>query len=814
MWLLWASAAWVAGVFLGSKISLPWPTLFIGLIPFAFMPFLSNGRKMLIVAGICLLALLGGGLRFPSSLPPVDEHSLCFYNDKGIVEIQGIVAEEPDVENRYCSLTFSAHEMTVNGETKQISGTALVRVPRYPAYHYGDVLEVNGQLETPYQSEDFDYKTYLAHQGVYSVIYYPSVELLDRGQGIPPLQWIYSLRERLAASLARALPEPQGSLAQAILLGLRGNIPYSLSEAFSRTGTAHLLAISGLHMSIIIAIFLSLGVLLFGRRRSTYIWLTLAFTWLYALLAGMHPPIIRAAIMGSLFVIAVHLGRQGSAIIALAFAAAVMVGIQPGLLWTVSFQLSFLAMAGLVLLFPYFQAWGRRGVGAIFRNREALVGAGSAITDVFAASLAATVAVAPLIAYNFGIISLVGLPATFFALPALPFIIVAGALVAFVGLVAAFAAQILGWLAWLFLSYLVLLVRGFDALPYSSLNVATISPWYILGYYAVLAGVIALLSYRTRLADISSRLTSGMQKVAQGISRPRLGFSPKWLVLPLLLVAVVVWSVALTMPDDRLHVSFFDVGQGDSILIQTPSGQNILIDGGPDSQKINLELSERLPFWDRTIDLMVSTQPQADHVTGLVEVLQRYNVGQVLESGVSYDSSIYQEWCSFVEDKGIEHDVACAGQEIDFGDGVKMEVLNPPAILWQETSDDVDNNGVVLRLSWGNVSFLFTADIRADTELELIRQRANLKSTVLKVAHHGSDTSTSEHFLAAVDPEVAVICVGADNPYGHPHQEIVDRLTDRLGEENVYLTSTNCTIEFITDGETLWVKTDTRDFAR
>jgi competence protein ComEC len=814
MWLLWASAAWVAGVFLGSKISLPWPTLFIGLIPFAFMPFLSNGRKMLIVAGICLLALLGGGLRFPSSLPPVDEHYLCFYNDKGIVEIQGIVAEEPDVENRYCSLTFSAHEMTVNGETKQISGTALVRVPRYPAYHYGDVLEMNGQLETPYQSEDFDYKTYLAHQGVYSVIYYPSVELLDRGQGIPPLQWIYSLRERLAASLARALPEPQGSLAQAILLGLRGNIPYSLSEAFSRTGTAHLLAISGLHMSIIIAIFLSLGVLLFGRRRSTYIWLTLAFTWLYALLAGMHPPIIRAAIMGSLFVIAVHLGRQGSAIIALAFAAAVMVGIQPGLLWTVSFQLSFLAMAGLVLLFPYFQAWGRRGVGAIFRNREALVGAGSAITDVFAASLAATVAVAPLIAYNFGIISLVGLPATFFALPALPFIIVAGALVAFVGLVAAFAAQILGWLAWLFLSYLVLLVRGFDALPYSSLNVATISPWYILGYYAVLAGVIALLSYRTRLADISSRLTSGMQKVAQGISRPRLGFSPKWLVLPLLLVAVVVWSVALTMPDDRLHVSFFDVGQGDSILIQTPSGQNILIDGGPDSQKINLELSERLPFWDRTIDLMVSTQPQADHVTGLVEVLQRYNVGQVLESGVSYDSSIYQEWCSFVEDKGIEHDVACAGQEIDFGDGVKMEVLNPPAILWQETSDDVDNNGVVLRLSWGNVSFLFTADIRADTELELIRQRANLKSTVLKVAHHGSDTSTSEHFLAAVDPEVAVICVGADNPYGHPHQEIVDRLTDRLGEENVYLTSTNCTIEFITDGETLWVKTDTRDFAR
>jgi competence protein ComEC len=808
VWLLYVSCAWVAGIFLGFKIGLPWLTLVIGLTPFAFIPFFPSSRKTLIIAGLCLLALFGGAFRFSSSLPPVDEHSLRFYNDRGTVEIQGMVAEEPDIRDRYCLLTFSTSEIAVNGDSKEVSGTALIRVSRYPTYHYGDVLRVTDQLETPSQSEDFDYKTYLAHQGIYSVIYYPSMELLDSGQGIPPLQWIYSLRERLAASLAGALPEPQGSLAEAIFLGLRGNIPDSLNAAFSRTGTAHLLAISGLHMSIIIAIFLSLGMLLFGRRRSTYIWLTLGLTWLYALLAGMHPPIIRATIMGSLFIIAVYLGRQGSAIIALAFAAAVMLGIQPGLLWTVSFQLSFLAMAGLILVYPYLQTWGRKGVARISRDRETLAAAGNMITDVFAASLAATVAVAPLIAYNFGIVSLVGLPATFFALPALPLIIVTSGLVAFVGLVASAAAHILGWLAWLFLSYLIFLVRGFDALPHSSLEVATISPWYVLGYYAVLAGVIAFLNYRNRLADFSSRLTSGMQKVAQGIPKSRLGFSPKWLVLPLLLVVILVWSVALTMPDDKLHVSFLDVGQGDSVLIQTPNGQNILIDGGPDPQKINLELSERLPFWDRTIDLVVSTQPQADHVTGLVEVLQRYGVQRVLESGVSYNSSIYQEWCNLVEDKGIEHSLACVGQEIDLGSGVKMQVLNPPESLWEGTSDDVDNNGVVLRLSWANISFLFTADIRAEAEFELIGQRANLRSTVLKVGHHGSKTSTTSHFLAAVDPELAVISVGADNPFGHPSPEVLERLTDRLGDCSVYRTDENGTIEFITDGETLWVKTD------
>ncbi len=285
-------------------------------------------------------------------------------------------------------------------------------------------------------------------------------------------------------------------------------------------------------------------------------------------------------------------------------------------------------------------------------------------------------------------------------------------------------------------------------------------------------------------------------------------FPKKWLIPPLLIIAILVWLVTLTMPDDKLHVSFFDVGQGDAILIQTPNHQNILIDGGPDPQRINLELSKKLPFWDRTIDLMIATQPQADHITGLVEILQRYKVKQVLEPGVPYDSSIYQEWLKLVDEGQIKHEIAKAGQEIDLGEGIKIEVLNPPAKLFQGTSHDVDNNGVVMKLSWGKVSFMFTADIREEAEFELTRQRANLRSTLLKVAHHGSKTSTSLQFLAAVDPEIAVISVGADNPFGHPGGEVVERLVDRLGADKVYLTSENGTIEFITDGERLWVRVE------
>ncbi|MFC2002548.1 ComEC/Rec2 family competence protein [Chloroflexota bacterium] len=261
-------------------------------------------------------------------------------------------------------MRLRATEIRVNEEWQEVTGTVLLFVSRYPAYDYGDVLLVAGDLETPPQFDDFDYGDYLARQGIYSTMLYPQIEVLDRGRGSKLLGSIYSLRNRLSQTLAEVLPEPQASLAQGTVLGIRGNIPLPLKENFSRTGTFHLLAISGLHPSIVAGILLSLGIWLFGRRHYLYIWLALGVIWLYALITGMHAPVVRAAIMASLFLTADLLGRQRSAITSLAFAAAVMVGISPRILWDASFQLSFLAMSGLILLFPPLQAIGRKVVSA------------------------------------------------------------------------------------------------------------------------------------------------------------------------------------------------------------------------------------------------------------------------------------------------------------------------------------------------------------------------------------------------------------------------------------------------------------------
>jgi len=804
--LIYLSCAWVVGIFLGARVDFPLALIAIGLIPLPLLFLFRQHKKLIILTGMCLLALFAGAFHFQSSLPPTDERSLQFYNDQPIT-FKGIINTDPEISDKTIHLQVSATDIQLDTGWQEVSGTVLIFAPRYSTYNYGDVLLVTGKLETPYQFDDFDYRAYLAHHEIYSTMLYPEIDIVERDKGAKLLTWIYSIRNGLSQTMAEVLPEPQASLAQGIILGKKGTIPTALKDAFTSTGTAHLLAISGLHLSIVAGILLSVGIWLFGRRRYIYIWLALGAIWLYALLTGMHPPIIRGTIMASLFLIAELLGRQKSAVTALLFAAAVMVGVSPQILWTASFQLSFLAMAGLIFITPPLQAIGRTAVNRTIGEDGIAVSIANVIGDSFAVTLGAMLAVWPVVAYYFGIISFVGPLATLLALPALPGIIITGALTGGLGLIALPLAYPIGWLAWLFLSYLLLVVNVFAALPISSSEVGSVDTTLMGGYYLALVVAIWFNSNRNKLANIMPKTTGWLKSRATGslnISR----LPVKWIIPPLLIIAILVSVAAATMPDDNLHVSFLDVGEGDAIFIQTPAHQDILVDGGPSPQAIGLELGKKMPFWDRTIDLVILTHPHADHLTGLVEVLQRYNVRQVLYTDLDCHSPLYDEWLSVIKEKAIKYTTAQAGQQVDCGEGVVMNVLNPPSPHLTDTQSDIDNNGVVLRLSMGDASFLLTADIFWEAEFELITNRANLESTVLKVAHHGSDTSTTQEFLAVANPQIAVISAGVDNPHGHPSPEVMERLTEILDEDKIYLTSESGTIEFTTDGERLWVEVD------
>jgi competence protein ComEC len=804
MILIYFSCIWILGIWMGTMLNLPPLFSALGLIPLSATLFARNYRRPLALAGLGIIILVLSSFYSFTSLYRTDEGNVRFYNDSGVIEIKGTVTEAPDIRDRSLRLTLSISEIKLEEGWREVAGKALVIVPRYPAYAYGDYLQVEGKLETPPQIDDFDYRGYLSHRGVYSTIYFPAIEVIDIGRGFKPLAWVYSLRNELSDVLAEVLPEPQAALAQGIVLGIRGNISADLQDDFAVSGTTHLLAISGVNIGIMAGILLGIGIWLFGRRHNIYIWLALGVVWLYALLTGMNQPVMRGAFMASIFLFAEALGRQRSGVVALFLTAAIMVGISPYVLGDASFQLSFLAMAGLIFIYPTFRDFGRKIVSSKIGEEGKLVSIANVIIDTWSATLAATIAIWPVLAFYFGFVSLIGPLATFLAMPALPFIIITGSLTGFIGLIILAAAQVMGLAAWPFLSYMILVVKGMAAPSLASVTVGAVHPALVAGYYLLLAVLIWLYSRWKKVKNLAAgeagRMMAGVN-ISFGMS-----LKVKWLIVPLLMVAALVSYTAAAMSDDELRVSFLDVGEGDAVLIRQGNRQ-ILVDGGPSPQAITQELSRQMPFWDRTIDLVVLTHPHQDHLAGLLEVLRRYKIGRVLYLPVDYASPVYDEWLRLIDEKEIENTIARPGLQIRFGNNVLLKVLSPPEIVFQGTESDIDNNSVVLRLETGAISFLCTSDIMSDTERELVRNRADVASAVIKVPHHGSKTSTTNEFLAVVNPHAAVISSGVNNKFGHPDAEILRRLAEKTGLENIYRTDTQGTIDFVTDGTKLWVET-------
>lgn len=225
----------------------------------------------------------------------------------------------------------------------------------------------------------------------------------------------------------------------------------------------------------------------------------------------------------------------------------------------------------------------------------------------------------------------------------------------------------------------------------------------------------------------------------------------------------------------RVFLHVFDVGQGDAILIEAPNGNQVLIDGGPDASVL-AKLGAVLPFWDRSLDLVILTHPHADHLDGLVEVLKRYEVGAVLESGVSHSISEYEAWHELLEAKGVNVIIAKSGQTVRLSHAASLDVLTPFESFVGKSPKNIHDATVVLRLVYASTTALLMGDAERPLERQLIGAGTNLDVDVLKVGHHGSKTSTAEEFLRATTPRLAVISVGRKNRYGHPYQEVLDRL--------------------------------------
>jgi len=266
----------------------------------------------------------------------------------------------------------------------------------------------------------------------------------------------------------------------------------------------------------------------------------------------------------------------------------------------------------------------------------------------------------------------------------------------------------------------------------------------------------------------------------------------------ILVLSVWVWQVFALVPDGKLHVWFFDVGQGDAMLIKTPAGEKIIIDGGPGKAVLE-PLGKTLSFFDQKLDLLILTHPHADHLDGLVEILKRYKVEKVLSTGVLHTTPEFEEWLSLIKNNAIPFKTARAGDNFSLGE-VNFYVLSPEDNLTGQKVEDLNDTSLIIKMVFGHNSFLFMGDAAASLQKSLLDKKVDVSAGVLKVPHHGSKDSIDENFINAVNPAAAIISVGK-NSFGHPAPLTLEKLESL--EIKTYRTDQNGTIEIVADGENL-----------
>lgn len=818
------AAAWLAGVLLGFAVDFgpPVALLLAGAAGLAALSLWLLGVRTLAVllAAVLFIGLLRVELHEQEDSPLVEPGQF--------VVATGSIADDPEsrgsrvrFELRVSTVEYDGAGSTVsalNAEERWLvyarPSADLVQRRSAPYFRYGDTVTVRGVPREPEPINEFDYPAYLASHGISTTMFARDAQVIGEG-GTPWRRWVYSLRGKLADSIDRSMPYPESALASAVLLGKREALTDELAEEFRGAGAAHLLAISGLHVGVLLAVVAGSAAWLLGRQRPTYLFVAGAAMWLYALVACAPPSALRAAAMGSVYLAALGFGRPSSVLPALALAAALMTAISPGLVRQISFQLSFAAVAGIALALAL---WGGRlnwGVSPAAGWAKRTLGWVGGLVLV---STAATLAMWPLVATTFGDVALLGVPVSLLTVPVMAPLIVTSSAAALLGIVAPPLGILMGWIAAAPAAWVIGVVSAFSLW---TVSVGQAGPFLLLAWYGALgAALLAARPYqvkrvRSMLARIAAqtigkwrdravRRSGGCARSQSGWPLPGPRFSIPAAAL-LIAAAVVLWLRVADGPDGRLHVHFLDVGQGDSTLIITPSGRQVLIDGGPDGDVVSQRLAEALPGGDRSLDVILMTHLDSDHSQGLLAVLDRFGVGAVLTGPYTVDSPVRPEWEQALMRNGISPVEVSAGHRITLDDGVVLEVLNP---IPGRPLGDTNNDSVAVRLAYGSVSVLVAADMEDEAELRLVGSGTEISSTVLKAGHHGSGTSSAGKFLEAVSPEIVVISAGLDNQYGHPAPEVLERLEARVGAQNVYRTDLQGTVEFVSDGASWWVNTE------
>ena len=761
----------------------------------------DRARAALVLCTIAAVALVVGSWRQAASdAPPVERASVASLVDGADHDLVGTVVDDPRPRSDRLQLVLGELIMAHDGRAIRLADRLLIRLLRGIAVESGDRLRLTTRVELPEDFDGFAYREYLARQGIGGIGEAPSAERVGRPEG--PAAWLPTIRNALLDGINRVVPEPEAALGAGILLGVRSAIAPDVNEAFARAGLTHVVAISGWNIAIVAALVAAAArpVERRGGRWSAAVLVTATVAG-YVVLTGATQSVVRAALMAGALLVARLGGSRAHAGSALGLAAFVMLLVAPSLLWDVGFQLSLLATGGLI--------W----FGGPIERR--LAGWPGLIREPVALTLAAQVTTLPVILVNFERLSLVAPVANVLVVPFVPVAMLFSAAAALVGMlttalpvpvVSDAAVWLAGGAAWLVLRTMVALGTGIASVPHAAVDVTLPAPlavaWLpLVALVAWALGPGGVPGHDTRAGSARGTAEPGVMKFARRIARPL----PLAVGLILLLGAISLAS----LPDGRLHLTVLDVGQGDAILVETPGGATMLVDGGPDPELTLRRIGANLAFFERRIDLLLLSHPHQDHVAGLVEVLDRFRVGALLHGGIHFDNQAYDQLLAdAAQHRTLAVGLARAGQLIRLDEDTTIEVLYPSEAdaTAPLPHGDINNGSVVALLRHGDFEALLTGDAEAPIEEILLRRGLVPRVEVLKVGHHGSASSTTVPFLDVARPSVAVISSGAGNEYGHPAFETLRALgtVDGLA---LHRTDRDGDVEIVSDGRSYRVHT-------
>lgn len=818
--------AFILGITIGNFHRVPDQPLIVFLIIILILFLITSIKKsdkLITILTIISFVILG-----------ILNINLCLYRDQGSthivhyitkekVTVEGIVSENPQKSSERTELIVSVRRLVKDNHGIPVEGCILLSVASDRDIKYGDFIRFTTTLRTPHRFHNpggFDYEKYLKYRGLIVrgfVRDSSGIVILRENQGNIFKTKVERFRKKIEKFIEDNSLTPEREIIQAMILGNQGGISKDIMEKFNRTGTTHIIAISGFNIGIIA--FLSFFTIRLLMKTSTYILLRFNIVTIstifgiipvviYTFIAGMGISVVRASIMALTFMIAIILGKSRDLYNSLAFAALIILVISPYSLFDVSFQLSFMAVWAILFITPRFTAMVPQGspdklsthtmwVKKIFIN----------IYIFIIVSFAATLGTLPLIIFYFNRVSTIVLLSNVIVVPIMGIIAIPVCMSIIIALPLSNA------LALVFLniaSYLVrisiTIVDFFASLPGSSFFVSTPTLLEIGVYYLFLIVAVKLLDFRQyKKASHTERKNAISQRWY------RLSFA----VLAVFFIVDTIYLYARDIRNDKVKVTFIDVGQGSSTLIELPGNKKILIDGGGTYENV-FDIGKYViaPFlWHeriKEIDIVILSHPHPDHLNGLITILSYFNVKEVWTNGEKGTFETYEDFMKIVRENNITHRLMSEKSGVTIINGTSLSVFNPvnPVDLKNNLPrkyDRTNNDSLVIRLTFRKVSFLFPGDISEPSETRLTKSGHDIKSQVMLVPHHGGFTSSTMPFLDKVRPELAIISCGPDNKFNDPHPDVLERFS-KFGTR-ILRTDMNGAINITTDGTTITYST-------